>query len=46
MILFFIMNLKPLAGAVPGFPVGGGADPPGGMGGANIQFCQISPKTA
>ena len=27
----------------PGFPQGGCANPPGG---ANIQFCQIYPKTA
>ena len=33
------------AGADPGFPVGGGADPRGG-GGANIRFCQIFRKTA
>ena len=32
--------------ADPGFPRGGGANSPGGGGGANIQFCQISPKTA
>ena len=32
-----------VAGADPGFPVGGGADPPGG---ANIRFCQIFLKTA
>ena len=31
------------SGADPGFPVGGGADP---LGGANIRFCQIFPKTA
>ena len=29
--------------ADPGFPRGGGAKP---RGGANIRFCQISPKTA
>ena len=32
------------AGADPGFPVGGDADPRGG--GANIRFCQIFRKTA
>ena len=30
--------------ADPGFPRGGGANSPGGD--ANIQFCQIFPKTA
>ena len=30
-------------GVDPGFPVGGGANPPGG---ANIWFCQILQKTA
>ena len=32
------------AGADPGFPVGGGTDPPGG--GDNIGFCQNFQKTA
>ena len=32
-----------ISGADPGFPVGGGADLPGG---ANIRFYQIFPKTA
>ena len=35
------MNLKPLAGADPGFPVGGGADPPGG-GAPTYDFVKIS----
>ena len=35
---------RTVSGADPGFPVGGGANPPGG--GANIWFCQISRKTA
>ena len=29
--------------ADPGFPVGGDGDP---LGGANIRFCQIFPKSA
>ena len=35
-----------IAGADPEFPVGGGANPRGGGGGANIRFCQIFRKTA
>ena len=35
----FYFPLASSSGADPGFPVGGGANPPGG--GANIWFCQI-----
>ena len=34
---------KRSAGADPGFPIGGGANP---LGGANIRICQIFRKTA
>ena len=35
---------KSITGVDPGFPVGGGADPPGE--GGNIQFCQNFQKIA
>ena len=41
--LYWFWNIVPFTVADPGFPWGGGANPPGG---ANIQFCQIFPKTA
>ena len=40
----FVGFLLPVPGADPGFPVGGGANPPGG--GANIQICKNVQKTA
>ena len=40
-------SLCPVAGADPGMPIGGGANPRGeGLGGTNIQIWQIFPKTA
>ena len=40
---FQLKNKQKYAVADPGFPRGGGANPPGG---ANIRFCQIFLKTA
>ena len=39
---FLIIKVEVSTGADPGFPLGGGANPPGG--GANLCFCQKFPK--